>query len=680
MRLNTMGLPGQFSLCVIAACFPATLMAQDDRSSASGSEPLSITIYNLSHSLTSPPADRAEEEQRRIPGSTSVVRADEWDNRKATTMKDMLDFTPGVIAQPRNGAEAMRLSIRGSGLTRTFQGRGLLLMQDEIPINTADGSFDFQAIDPWAIRYMQVYKGANALAYGASTLGGAINMVTPTGLDGGITGLQSEGGSFGTAHMLASHGGRWNSQDAYASLTGFHQDGYRRHNRQDSLRFAGNTGWKIDPELETRFYFGYVATDAEIPGSQTRANLLGNPKAANTPNVAGDFARGMDIVRLANKTAWTGDSGTYQSTLFWSYRNLDSPTTTYILNHSHDIGERLQYISSQGPHQWRAGINLQYGATDEVRNANSAGSRGALVVVRDQEALTTEQYVEYDHALTRALHVIGSLQNAYAMRRIEETFPARAVQRTNYFGVSPRIGTRYDIDETSQLFANLSRSFEPPTLSELSGGNTPGFSRLHAQNAITAEIGARRWADRTQFDIAFSRAWVSDEFITYRFPGGDTASVNAKRTLHDVLELGVSQRLGESLFLQNAYTWSYMRLDGDALYGDNRMAGIPEHYLRTQIEYRRGDWSIAPNIEWVPEAYPIDFANTLYTHPYVLYGLRASYRIPGTPASLYIDGRNLFNRTYIATTGTIANALGNDQNQFFPGEGRAVYMGLRLNW
>ena len=54
---------------------------------------------------------------------------------------------------------------------------------DGIPINTADGLFDLFEIDPTAYRYVEVYKGANALRYGANSLGGAINFVTPTGRD-----------------------------------------------------------------------------------------------------------------------------------------------------------------------------------------------------------------------------------------------------------------------------------------------------------------------------------------------------------------------------------------------------------------------------------------------------------------------------------------------------------------
>jgi len=56
-------------------------------------------------------------------------------------------------------------------------------MQDGVPLNLADGSFDFQVIEPMATRYIEVYRGANALQFGAATLGGAINYVSPTGYD-----------------------------------------------------------------------------------------------------------------------------------------------------------------------------------------------------------------------------------------------------------------------------------------------------------------------------------------------------------------------------------------------------------------------------------------------------------------------------------------------------------------
>lgn len=94
-----------------------------------------------------------------------------------------MGYSPGVFVQPRFGSGEARLSIRGSGLQRTFHLRGIELLQDGVPVNQADGGGDFQAIEPLSTRYIEVYRGANALTYGAATLGGSINFVSATGLD-----------------------------------------------------------------------------------------------------------------------------------------------------------------------------------------------------------------------------------------------------------------------------------------------------------------------------------------------------------------------------------------------------------------------------------------------------------------------------------------------------------------
>ena len=121
-----------------------------------------VTVEGKTGSLTVPTTEQAREEIEHTPGSVQVVPDSVWRNTAATTLKDVLDYTPGVFAQPKWG-EDTRLSIRGSGLSRNFHLRGVQLYQDGIPFNASDGSADFQEIDPTAFRYLEVYKGANGL-------------------------------------------------------------------------------------------------------------------------------------------------------------------------------------------------------------------------------------------------------------------------------------------------------------------------------------------------------------------------------------------------------------------------------------------------------------------------------------------------------------------------------------
>jgi iron complex outermembrane receptor protein len=158
-------------------------------------------------SLVSPNTSEARAEIDRTPGGVELVPDTAYKaSTPSATIKDALDYVPDVFAQPKWGDDT-RLSIRGSGLSRNFHLRGLELYMDGIPINTADGFGDFQEIDPTAYRYIEVYKGANALRFGANSLGGAINFVMPTGHDASLFGARVDLGSFGFHKLAVRSGG-----------------------------------------------------------------------------------------------------------------------------------------------------------------------------------------------------------------------------------------------------------------------------------------------------------------------------------------------------------------------------------------------------------------------------------------------------------------------------------------
>jgi iron complex outermembrane recepter protein len=132
-------------------------------------------------SLTVPSVAEQREQIDQTVGSIGFVDANtpEIQTRHVLDLPDALKDVPGVFTDTRYGQE-VRLSIRGSSLTRFFHLRGIELLQDGIPVNLADGSGDFDQVDPLYFRSIEVFKGGNALLFGESTRGGAINFVSPT--------------------------------------------------------------------------------------------------------------------------------------------------------------------------------------------------------------------------------------------------------------------------------------------------------------------------------------------------------------------------------------------------------------------------------------------------------------------------------------------------------------------
>jgi iron complex outermembrane receptor protein len=124
------------------------------------------------------------------------------------------------------------------------------------------------------------------------------------------------------------------------------------------------------------------------------------------------------------------------------------------------------------------------------------------------------------------------------------------------------------------------------------------------------------------------------------------------------------------------YLWNDFRFDGHPVYGNNTLPGIPEQFLRGELLYRTpAGFYAGPTFEWSPRSYPVDMANTLYAAPYALVGAKVGMQV-ARGFSWFVEGRNLANEKYAATTSVIADANGLDTAAFNPGEGRGVFAGL----
>ncbi|MDZ4816998.1 MAG: TonB-dependent receptor [Verrucomicrobiota bacterium] len=668
---------------------------------------LVVSVSGEKKSLTVPSPKSARQELRRVPGGVSLIVAKDYQKGRNSTIKDALDFAPGVIVQPRQGSEESRISIRGSGIQRTFHGRGLKLLQDDVPLNQTDGGFDFQAIEPLATQYIEIYRGANALEYGATTLGGAVNFISPTGYSASKFQSRFEVGSFDYLRGQLSSGMRAGSVDAYASVTHFSQDGFRDHSNQNNQKVFANVGYRPDENLENRFYVGYVTTDSQLAGSLTKAQMYANPTQAqrNPFFSAGDvvtsqWKRDFDLIRLSDKLTVKGEEQTLELKGFWAYKDLSHPIVIVIDQESSDFGLDLKYTNKKtlfgNKNRVVAGLMPTIGIMQDTRFLNALGARGAQIYKKEQTSGNLDFYVQDEHYVSENLALIAGTQISYATREQQDEFPAAGYSHQDYLGFSPKIGAIFEINPMIQVFGNLSRSFEPPSFGELSkfafgGVSGTGLNRLDAQTGNTIEVGSRGKEGRFTWDAVYYYSKLEDELIGFQIASGVSATQNASDTVHQGVELGLDVEVLSGLLDQNAekpdrvlmrqtYTLSHFAFDGDPQFGNKLIAGIPQHYYRAELRYEHASgFYIGPNIEWVPVDFYIDHANTLTNPAYFLVGIRTGYEF-SNGLSLFFEGRNLFDEIYSATPGVIANAGGVDSAQYNPGDGRAFYGGAGFKW
>jgi iron complex outermembrane recepter protein len=645
-------------------------------------------------------AQQALAEINQTPGGVALVPATAYRNSTvASTIKDILDYVPGVFTQPKWGDDT-RLSIRGSGLSRNFHLRGVQLYMDGIPINTADGYGDFQEIDPTAYKYVEVYKGGNALQFGANSLGGAINFVTPTGRDPFPNGVSADIGAFGFKRLQANAGGANGRWDGFVTASTQASDGFRDHSSGHSTRFSGSVGYQFSPDAETRFYFNANQARQRIPGTVTRASALSHPEAAAPANVAMDQQRNIDTVRLANKTTIRLEDTKIEFGAFGVDRHLMHPIFQWLDYRYKDYGGFAKVTDDRFIGGFRnrlvAGVNLLNGGIDNQQFANIGGQKGALLSSSIDRSNNTSVYIEDSFYVLPNVAAIGGTQFLYATRNRQDRFLGNGDQSgaTEFNLWSPKAGLLWNIDPTWQVYANISRSAELPSFGESSSGagGTPAipFTGIRPQIATTYEIGTRMKRPDYAWEITAYRASIRDELQCIFGTGVGTCNVtNADRTIHQGIEAGAGAAIFRGIFnsgpatdkvwLNLAYTLNDFRFDNDPNFRNNVLPGAPRHYLRAELLYKNPTgFYFGPNVEWVPLAYFVDNANTLKTEPYALLGLKMGFD-NGGPVSAYVEGRNLANKAYIASSSIINQATATSP-LFEPGTGRAVYAGMKYRW
>lgn len=641
-------------------------------------------------SLTQPSLAAATAAVEEVPGGASVVDSTVFRRGRASTLKDALEMAPGVMVQPRFGAEEARLSIRGSGLQRTFHGRGIKLLQDGVPLNLGDGSFDFQAVEPLAARYIEVFRGPNGLALGSATLGGAINYVSPSGYDASPWLGRLEGGAFGYQRGQASAGFSRDGFDGFAAVTHSAQDGFRDHAEQEAQRLFANFGRRFSERIESRLLVSAVRTDSELPGSLTRAQLRSDATQAAAGNLALDQKRDFDLFRISQRTSFRGDASRFDVSVFGSWKELDHPIFQVIDQKSQDFGVDLRWerdaaIGSRS-NRLVVGLSPTLGQVRDRRFVNVAGHRGAPTSDGDTLSTNFDLYLEDRLEIRPSLHLTGGVVVSRSVRDFDDRFltDGNQTDRETYSGTSPKLGLLWEVADGRTLFASVGKSFEAPTFGELvpRGG---GLLDLDAQRATTIEAGTRGRSNGrlpASWEAVLYSARLDGELLSLNDAAGNPlGTINAGSTRHEGLELGGELRSAPrgqaGLSLRGVYTWSRFRFDGDPTFGDRQLAGLPEHFGRLDLLWESAaGWYAGPSYERASRS-PIDHANTLFADAYGIWGAKLGWRREKGLA-VFVEAKNLTDEAYAATTGVVADARGRDSAQFLPGDGASVFFGIEV--
>lgn len=698
--------------CLSLLWIPAALLTVNSASYAAGlgqqSESVEETYITgeAGAALSARSASEAIRDLEKIPGGIGLVRAEDYLIEFTQSIGDALEFTPGVFADTSAQREN-RISIRGSGANATFERRGITVLRDGVPISRASGITEYQEIDPLSIDYIEVYKGSNGLRFGAASLGGAINVVTPTGATSPAgTNLRVEGGSFDTYRASANTKGKTDEYDYYTSVTKLNSNGFREHAEVDSIYSFSNIGIKLSDNIETRFYFTALQDNFELAGSVSEAQALNDPEPSPPVNILLDQDRDLDVFRLSNKTVFALDAVNIELGSWISKRRLDHAITDFVGIIDQEETETGVSFEVKGTTELGATIEWIFGSyhAEGVNDARvfdyrdrvqitpffsraTGPAKGDVISDDDQNAKNTVVYGQLDFGLTEKLNLILSAQYVRSTRKNQNILSSGEDDsgRLRFEELNGRLGLLYSLNDRSQVYFNISEGYEPPGISDLTSGGADPFTELEAQKSSTIELGSRGHSGPISWDITLYRSEIENEFIDIAQPsfGGTTTNTAnaAGETVHQGLELGLDIRLHETVVWRNIFTYNDFSFDDDPVYINNTIPGIPEAVYVSELKYKNGDkWYAGVNFRHIANGAFSDYQNTHQVQGYHLFGLVAGVSL-GKSIELFASAENLSDKTNIANVSTVANfSSASNTNIFTPGEGRAFYIGVNADF
>lgn len=656
-----------------------------------------------------------EAERALTPGAVNIVDGESFKERSVDNLADSLRYVPGIWTESGTGSDAVFISSRGSNLDATdYDSNGIKLFQDGLPVTTADGNNHNRFLDPVAARYISVARGANALTYGASNLGGAIDFVSPTARNGAPMELSVHGGSDGQLGGRLTLGGASGDLDGLITLEGKDREGYREHSRQQRTGVYANAGWQASENVDLRFFATHIDNKEELAGALTRAQFEADPEQANPSALTGDFQLNVKTDRLAGKGVWTLDANSrLEFGLSYEDQNLYHPIVDKILvdfdgpgpnppvevfsllknTDQRTLGGMVRYNLKTGDHDVLAGINVANTHEEGGNFRNDGGRRNGQTGIIENRSDSIEVFVADRWKFAPDWTLVYGAQGVFTGRDVRNIDLDSGLLRNpkdDYSSFNPRLGAIYALNPDSEAFASVSRLYEAPTTFELEDDMRADESTLDAMRGTVYEIGLRgatvRAADAPSWhwDASLYYAQIRDEILSVDDPSapGTSLSANIDRTVHAGVEalIGASFPFGGGAHrIEPLVSASYndFSFDSDPVYGDNTLPAAPDYAVRGEVMYRHRSGVFAgPTFDLIGSRYA-DFGNTYRIGSYHLIGLRAG--IDRDRWSVFAELRNLEDENYVGAL-SVRDVAGADDAILQPGAPRSVYAGLRLRF
>jgi iron complex outermembrane receptor protein len=448
--------------------------------------------------------------------------------------------------------------------------------------------------------------------------------------------------------------------------------------RDDRRSIVGGR-WEHDFDNQTTWRNQFVFDDRDISQPTGTTSAIGDFPSYNYMS---DVTRRGEIFGMDTTTYFRG----FYNTLSWSSdtRNvMPGGNATLGLLSANVLGEQTNY-----------GLR----AREELKLTQSLT---AIAGVGWETTLLKGINTAFTYPVTNSPIATTSLTNAD--KQFENTAPELALlyKLNNEWLFHARVATGYGTPQVGNLFVLANGQF---------GNNT----QLNTQKNLGYDLGFD-WTPNNALKVSLTGFYefFRDELVTQATPANtpnSSVTFNAPKSEHRGVELAADWRIYSGwrftaayTYLDQFYTEYTENITNGTIFSFNRagnkIPGISPNELTTRLSYDefsgplKGAGALV-EVQWKDSFY-MDNANLLKAPAYELVNLNVHYKTDLTSdylktLNLYLEVRNVFNTTYVASANNIGNTvtaagvqnpasiLANTTGSIYAGSPRAFIAGMKV--
>jgi len=532
---------------------------------------------------------RTEQAENKSSATVYVVTAADIESSGASTTSEVLRGIPGIQIDDLfgNGSE---VSISMRGFSSTANANTLVLVNGR-RLNYSDtASPDLHHVPLHDIERIEVLAGSAGSLYGDQAVGGVINIITKTPVDGSHQ-VSTRIGSFDYRGIEFSSSKRLTPELAYRLSAGsFEADHYRDHNAEENTSFSG----LLEYDQQQNSFFVEVQeidNDLELPGALLEAEFEDDPKQVNAGFIDDFRNEEISVFRLgyardlgAHRFSFDATRRETDADIKQSFRDNLSPETGFDNRENNSINPKLSG-------SFNAGVEVPYVVGIDLEEVDYELEIpffffGPGVTTSSNEQDSKSLYFQINPQLTEMTQLTFGMRHTEVENDFTDGNAYPDGEEYDDDVTVAELGLAYFVDTQTRIKLRYDQNFRFAKVNELALAQ-PG-EILETQTGESFEIGIDLTRGNHQFIASIYRLDLEDEIEFDPNAGLFGENVNLDDTRRDGLTLSLFSQLSDSFGLKSELGVVDAEFRSGSFKG-KEVSGVAESIARLRGDYRIND-------------------------------------------------------------------------------------------